>query len=328
LGRCGVGRDDFTFILDRLENGKTAHIKGFGIQRHGNGSNSYRWINRLAVKTGAMDLLYFGHGSKRLWKSPETAFAGHLPVGRVPAALAGGEFDLFVNIAANPAMTYPDAGLWGRGLGRTPILVVDTCQSATSEYADFFLKVGGMFSQEDFMASYFFSHKHTRERLTAELSDLEASRMLAGELGLELDLGEEETMRVPQDTGRKYSEHPLPLLMPADSDKLQLLTSSHASYLNSQTLPGMEKGLQVIHMNPRDSKGLGIATGDAVRVEGPAGSFKAEALITDMIVPGAVMCWKNIQMVEGVCNCAIPNRTTDIGSGLDYYSTFVTVGAV
>ena len=325
LARSGVSHDDFDYMLDRMQNGRTAHIKGVSIQRHSNGGNSYRWINRLAVKTGSMDLLYFGHGSKRFWQSPEVSFADHLPVERIPEALAKGEFDLFVNIAANPAMTYPDSNLWVQGLSRTSTLVVDTNHSRTAEQADFFFKVGGMFSQADFMASYFFSHDLTRGRLTTELSDLEAARLLAGKLGFEFNLGKEEQLRVKIESRRQYSDSPLSLEMPPASGKLQLLTASHRSYLNSQILPGMEMGLQVIHINPDDAKGLGIESGDTVRVTGSAGNFCADAKLTEMIAPGVVMCWKNIPMLEGVCNCAIPNKTTDTGSGLDYYSSFITI---
>jgi anaerobic selenocysteine-containing dehydrogenase len=152
--------------------------------------------------------------------------------------------------------------------------------------------------------------------------------MLAGKLGMVFEIGEEPRLQVTPATGRKYSDLPLPLVMPADGETLQLLTASHPSYLNSQILPGMEGGLQVIHINPGDAKALGIASGDRVRVKGPAGGFEADAELTDRIVSGAVMCWKNIRMKEGVCNSAIRNRTTDVGSGLDYYSSFVTVEGV
>lgn len=323
LTRAGVGQEDFEYLLGRIQGGKTAHIKGFSIQRHSNGGNSYRWINRLAVKSGDMDRLYFGHGSKRFWQSAGASFAGRLPVERLAGALADGEFDLFVNVAANPAMTYPDADLWARGLARTPTLVVDTNHSRTAEQADFFLKVGGMFSQADFMASYFFSHDKARDRLTMELSDEEAARMLAAKLGIELRLGEQEQLRVAFESRRQYADSPLPLVMPPEGDKLQLLTASHRSYLNSQILPGMEQGLQVIHIHPEDARKHGIEPGDRVRVTGPAGNFAADAVLTDMVVPGVVMCWKNIPMREGVCNNAISCKSTDTGTGLDYYSVFV-----
>ncbi|OQX19269.1 MAG: hypothetical protein BWK76_05070 [Desulfobulbaceae bacterium A2] len=330
---AGVTAEDFQALLAVLRRGNTAHIKGFSIQRHGNGMNAYRWLNRLAVKTGTMDLLFFGHASKRFWKKPGAAFTHHLPVEQIPQALARGDFDLYVNVAANPAMTYPDSGTWRSGLSRTPTLVVDTCHSATTEHADFFLKVGGMFAQDDFMGSYFFPHQHARERLTEELSDMEAARLLAAAMDIPLTIRPREALykTTPAPT-RQYRDEPLPLLSPPPRpvDSYQLLTASHQTYLNSQILPGMELRLQVLHIHPADAASLGIDNGDALRVSGPAGDFVAEALITDDIVPGAVMCWKNIPMKEGIPNNALPSLPTDAGSGngLAYYSTFVTLRKV
>jgi anaerobic selenocysteine-containing dehydrogenase len=116
--------------------------------------------------------------------------------------------------------------------------------------------------------------------------------------------------------------------MPEISDKFQLLTASHHAYINSQILAGMEQDLQVIHINTGDAAGLGIKTGDDLRVSGPAGEFVACALVTEDIAPGTVMCWKNIPMKEGVANCAIPGKVTDSGSGLAYYTVFVDLEKV
>lgn len=329
LARAGVSQDDFAYLLACLQNGRTAHIKGVSIQRHGNGMNAYRWINRLAVKTGSMDLLYFGHPSKRRWEKPDAVFAGRIAVERLAEALAKGEFDLYVNVAANPAMTYPDSNRWQEGLSRTPTLVIDTNHCRTAEQADFFLKVGGMFSQSDFMGSYFFSHEYARDSLTSELSDVAAARMLAHRLGLDLRLKEQARVgRIADVPQREYRTGTLPLVMPETSDRFQLLTASHHGYINSQILAGMEQGLQIIHVNTVDAARLGISAGDDVRVSGPAGAFIAEALVTDGIAPKTVMCWKNIPMKEGVSNCAIPAQVTDSGSGLAYYTVFVDLHKV
>ncbi|OQX15193.1 MAG: hypothetical protein BWK76_13465 [Desulfobulbaceae bacterium A2] len=329
--RAGVDAEDFHALLAALRRGRTAHIKGFSIQRHDNGMNAYRWINRLAVKTGGMNLLFFGHASKRFWEKPGAVFRQQLPVAQIPQALANGDFDLYVNIAANPAMTYPDCNAWRAGLSRTPTLVVDTCHSATAEQADFFLKVGGMFAQDDFMGSYFFPHQHARKRLTDELSDMEAARLLAAALGIPLTIRDQTQLRrtVPP-PARQYRTASLPLLPPPTRPEgsLQLLTASHHAYLNSQILPGMEQGLQVVRLNPADAVPLAIQHGDDLRICGPAGVFVAEALLTNDIVPGTVMCWKNIPMKQGAANNAILNRPTDAGSGLAYYSTFVELHKV
>jgi anaerobic selenocysteine-containing dehydrogenase len=328
LVRAGITQEDFRYLVSRLKSGRTAHVKGFSVQRYSNGMNAYRWINRLAVKTGSADLLYFGHASKRRWEKPCVNFANRIAVEKIPQALANGEFDLFVNVAANPAMTYPDSNRWAEGLSRTSVLVIDPCLSRTAEHADFFLKVGGMFSQGDFMGSYFFSHEYSRENLTAELSDVTAAWLLAGRLGINLQLKEQGQVRRVPEPLREYRPAPLTLIVPKTSDKLQLLTASHQACLNSQILAGMELGLQVIHINTADSKRLGIQTGDDVRVIGSVGEFTAEALVTDGIASKTVMCWKNIPMKEGVANCAIPSGVTDSGSGLNYYSVFVDLRKV
>jgi len=293
------------------------------VQRYANGMNAYRWINRLAVKTGCMDLLYFGHASKRRWEKSGAVFANRIAVEKIPAALAGGEFDLYVNVAANPAMTYPDSNGWAAGFTRTSTLVIDTNHSRTAEHADFFLKVGGMFAQSDFMGSYFFSHEYARERLTTEMSDVEAARMLAARLGIDLSLKEPGEVARVAEGRREYREEPLELVIPETPAGFQLLTASHPAYINSQILPGMEQGLQVIHINTADAATLEIGNGEAVRVIGPAGGFTAQTLLTDDVGPGVVMCWKNIPMKEGVANCAIPSQVTDSGSGLNYYTVFV-----
>ncbi len=127
---------------------------------------------------------------------------------------------------------------------------------------------------------------------------------------------------------RTYRTQELDLTMPESQNKLQLLTASHASYLNSQTLPGMEQGLQVVHINTADAIHLSITTGDELRVIGTCGEFVAAAAVTDDIAQGTLMCWKNIPMKEGFTNNAIPNRLTDSGDGLALYAVYVEIEKV
>lgn len=325
----GISRSDFDYILGCVKNGKTAHIQGFGIQRHANGMNAFQWINRLAVKTGSEDMLYYGHGSKRKWeKVSRPAFSGTVHVDRVAQALADGEFDLFINTGANPVMTFPDTHLWKTGLSKTKTVVIDTCHTETSEYADFFLKVGGMFSQADFMGSYFFPHDYERKKLTDEMSDSEAAMMLGSRLGIKINLKPKSELQELPQPDRAYRTDKLSLTIPEASDKFRFITSSHSAYLNSQILPGMQEGKQVIHINPADAEKLGVKNGDDLKVTGEKGHFTAEALITDGIAEKAIMCWKNIPMKEGFLNNAIPHKLTDSGNGLVYYSFFVDVQPV
>ncbi|XOB65708.1 molybdopterin-dependent oxidoreductase [Deferribacteres bacterium DY0037] len=325
ISKTGVSSADFELLLSEISTGQCAHIQGFGIQRHANGMNAYQWINRLAVKTGSEDMLYYSHSSKRLWTKQKTTFKNCIHVDKIAESLADGDFDLFVNAAANPAMTYPDTNLWTRGLSRTKTLVIDTNNTETSAHADFFLKVGGMFSQADFMGSYFFPHSYTRKKLTDETSDTEAVVKLAARLGLEIEVKAEAEVPRKEQENRKYKTEELPLVMPEEGEGFKLLTSSHHSYLNSQILPGMEKGRQVVFINEKDAEELGIKTGDDVRISGKTGGYKAEAVVTEGIVRQTIMSWKSIPMKDGYVNSAIGNKLTDSGNGLVLYGQYVEV---
>ena len=325
LDAAGVSAETFALLLDRLRNRKVAHIQGIGLQRQENGMNAIRWINRLAHFTDSVEQLYYGHSSKRRWHKHPARFAAQIGLDELPVRLAAGEFDLFVNIAANPAVTYADSDLWARGLSRTPTLVVDTNMSTTATYADFFLKVGGMFAQADFQNSYFFPHAYSRPAFTNELSDMQAARALAKKLTIPLISKTEEELRVPVPAPRKYRTETLDLHWPQEIKDFRLLTASHPDYLNSQIINGQEHGLQVIHINPRDAEMLDIQNGDTLRIDGDCGAFSAHALITDEVPVNTLMCWKNLPMLKGFCNSAVPGRRTDAGIGLAYYAAEVRI---
>lgn len=325
LETAGISSDQFVLLLDRLRNKKVAHIQGLGMQRQENGMNIVRWINRLAHFTGATDLLYFGHSSKRRWHNHPARFAGQISIDEVPSRLVAGEFDLFVNIAANPVVTYTDSSLWSSALERTPTLVVDTNLSATVDFADFFLKVGGMFSQPDFQGSYFFPHHYARGAITDELSDMQAACELAQRLDISVISKTENELRRPEATPRNYRTDAIDLHWPQEMRDFRLLTASHPEYLNSQIITGQEQGLQVVHIHPLDAEQQEIEDGDTLRVEGDCGAFSATVLITDDIAQGTLMCWKNLPMLDGYCNSAVPGRLTDAQTGLAYYAAEVRI---
>jgi len=328
LATTGVSRKDFDHIVKCIKDGKCAHIEGFGIQRHTNGMNAYQWLNRLGTKTGAEDMLYHGQSSKRQWEKQPVEFKDYVHVDKIPEVLANGDFDLYVNIAANPAMTYPDTNLWVKGLTKTKTVVVDTNHTETSANADFFLKVGGMFAQADFMGSYFFPHSYERDALVEAMSDTDAAKMLGDKLGIEINIKAKSDVKPKPEVKRKYQTEKLSLTMPVQGDGYQLITSSHHAYLNSQTLPGMEKGLQVIYINTKDAQKIDVTDGDDVLVGDHKGCFIAEVVVTDDIIENSVMCWKNIPMKEGYTNCAITNKLTDSGNGLVYYTHFVDINKI
>ncbi len=323
--QAGIDAQDFAFLLECIKTGPTAHIQGSGLQRQCHGMNAFRWINRLAVKTGMQEFLFWTHGSKRLWQTPHAAFSGQIHIDTITAALQDGHFDLFVNVAANPVMTYPDSGAWHGALAKTPTLVIGTNHDETAQEADFFLKVGGMFAQNDFMGSYFFPHHYTRTNITDELSDTGAASLLAEQLRIPLRLVELAQLQKIEQKARSYRTAQLELVLPQRLPGYQLLTSSHKSYLNSQHLPDMVHGLQTVLIHPQDALKEGIKNADRVRVSGSCGSFAARAWISTDTLTGNLMCWKNIPMLEGRCNNAIPCQLTDSGNGLAYYAAFVTL---
>lgn len=322
---AGISAEQLQFLSTTISQTKTAHVQGSGLQRQSNGMNAFQWINKLAYKTGRQDLLFWTHGSKRLWQKPRLSFAGSIHIDKLAQSLANNEFDLFVCVAANPVMTYPDSLLWQQGMRQTPSLVIGTNHDETARCANFFLKVGGMFAQSDFMGSYFFPHHCSRTNATQEMGDVAAASSLAQSLKIPLhipELAQTPKCEVPP---RTYRHPTLSLTVPVTTPRLQLITSSHHSYLNSQTLPGMEQGLQVVYINPVDAATHAIKDGEDVRVIGDCGDFVAAAMLTEDVPAGCLMCWKNIHMKQGYCNNAIPPRLTDSGTGLAYYAAYVEV---
>ncbi len=325
---AGVTTSQLELLVDIIRSGPTAHVQGSGLQRQRNGMNAFQWINRLAYKTGCQELLFWTHGSKRMWEKPELKFAGEVPVDRVAQTLIDREFDLFICVAANPVMTYPDSLQWHQAMENTPSLVIGTNDDETSSLAHFFLKVGGMFAQSDFMGSYFFPHYYSRTNITPEQSDVSAATELAHSLNIPIPTVELASTPKRSLPSRSYKQPRFSLTIPDKTSRFQFLTSSHHSYLNSQTLPGMEKGLQVVHIHPYDASKLAITSGDEVKIIGSCGEFLADAMVTEDIVQGSLMCWKNIPMKKGYTNNAIPNLLTDSGTGLAYYGCFVDVEKV
>lgn len=317
LSRAGVSEDDFGYIKSAISSGKTAFIEGMGIQRNANGMNIVRLINRLAVKSGNVDNLYYGHSSKRYWKGLGAKFGNHVHINEVARKLAEGEFDLFVNVAANPAMTYADAKNWVKGIKNTKTVVVDVYPTRTSENCDLFIRTGGIFAQQDFMGSYFFAHKHKRKRLTNELSDLDIVSQLSTELNIPLNICEPEpAVLVP----RVYVDRRIEPVFPPEHGKFSMMSLSHPAYLNSQTLPRIADNLKSAYINPADAHRLGIKNGDEIRIETETGYYTAYAEITDTVQESVVMSYKNTPMVQGFINDATPPALTDSGNGVVYYN--------
>jgi len=325
LNRAGISADDFQYLKSSIRSGRTAFIQGFGIQRNPNGMNIVRLINRLAVKSGNENNLYYGHASKRFWKGLGVKFNNLVPINEVAKRLADGEFDLFVNVAANPAMTYTDAKNWVKGIERTPTIVVDVQPGRTSENCDLFIRTGGIFAQQDFMGSYCFEHSHRRERLTEELSDTDIVSRLSTLLNIPVHMAEPESA-APE--GRQYKDEPITPVFPEEHGRFSLLSMSHHAYLNSQTLPHIAEKLKKAYINPADAGKLNVEDGDVLKISTETGYYTAYAEVSDRVSPGVVMSWKNTPMLDGCINDAIPPILTDSGNGLVYYGIPADVAKV
>ncbi|MGE4267692.1 MAG: molybdopterin dinucleotide binding domain-containing protein [Deferribacterales bacterium] len=325
ISRAGISQDDLQYLKDAIQSGKTAFIEGFGMQRNPNGMNMIRLINRLAVKSGNIGTLYYGQGSKRFWKGLGAVFPHYVHIDTVAKRLADGEFDLFVNVAANPAMTYPDAKNWVRGIKNTPTVVVDVYPTRTSENCQLFIKTGGIFAQQDFMGSYFFPHKHRREKLTDELADIDIITRLSNWFGIDLNFAEPDTA-VP--APRVYKDERIEPAIPEEQGKFSLLSLSHPAYLNSQHLPNIVEKLKIAFINPKDAAELGIQNGDKIKVSTDAGHYIAYAEISDTVSRKVIMSYKNVPMVAGFINDATPPMLTDSGNGMVYYGIPADVAKV
>jgi len=316
IARSGVSHDDFNYLKDAIASGRTAFIQGYGMQRNPNGMNIVRLINRLAVKSGNNDTLYYGQGSKRFWKGLGVKFRHHVHIDTVAKKLADGEFDLFVNVAANPAMTFPDAKNWVRGIKNTPTIVVDVQPTRTSENCELFIRTGGIFAQPDFMGSYFFPHWHKRERLTQELSDMDIVTDLSNRLGIDLNVCNPEPDMPAQ---RIYKDERIEAVVPDEPAGFSLLSLSHPAYLNSQHLPHIAEKLKTAYINPKDAAKLGIENGNMIKVSTYAGHYSAYAQVTDTVREKVIMSYKNVPMADGFINDATPPLLTDSGKDMVYY---------
>jgi len=143
---------------------KTAFITGYGLQRYKNGKNIVQWINKLAYLTDNLEYLYYGRSSKSNLKNLNIDKKNLINVAKVVGLLKENYFDILFVVAANPAITYPDSSEWQRCLKKIKLIVVDTIETETTKYADYFIKVGGMFCQEDIQSSIFSNSLKTRKK--------------------------------------------------------------------------------------------------------------------------------------------------------------------
>jgi len=83
-----------------------------------------------------------------------------------------------VIVASNPLVSYPSTEKFKAALEKLKIrIVVDTNITETASLATHFIKVGGMFAQEDICGSYFYPDRMLkRDKIVALPSDFPLSK--------------------------------------------------------------------------------------------------------------------------------------------------------
>jgi anaerobic selenocysteine-containing dehydrogenase len=323
----GISRKEFEIILSEIKNAKTGFVIGFGLQRYTNGKNTVQWINRLAIYTNNINNLYFGRSSKSRFEKPLYEINKKIPIPEILGKLEKGFFHLVITVATNPAVTFPAAGKWAKLLKNINSISIDTRHNQTVNSANYFIKVGGMFAQDDVMGSYFFNVESERDKFLKNLSDTEVITMLSKEMGFNINIPSALTVKPTKEIpSRKFSEKSLDIKLPKkENDKFRLITSSHILYLNSQ-VPEKYKNIDnYVYINPEDAKQNNILNEEKIELIGKNGSFFIKAKISDIVAKGTLLIYKNRESYGIVSNVLTDNIPTDTNTGFAYYDTFINI---
>ncbi len=317
----GVSGEDFEYLLGMFSSGRCGIIEGYSLQRYSNGKNSVQWINRLGYYTGNIEFLYYGRPSKGCFVRPAVFRKNTVPISELVSFLESGFFDVIVVVASNPVVTFPRADVWKDTLEKTPTIVVGTHIDETASCADYFVKVGGMFAQEDVGGSYFFNEERERERFDNRLySDTDVIKKLASCVGVDVDIPRAGYVeRKECGAERRFSERGIDLLFPSrpPSGKFRLITRSHVGYLNSQRKCGVR---DVVFISGEDATKLMVSPGDVVRIFNDVGSFITTLEVRDLVPSGCLVMFKSL---NSRVNSVTPPLSTDIPNALALYEVFV-----
>lgn len=330
MAMAGVTAEDFDYLCGIFaQKDNTAIITGFSLQRYANGMNSMRWINRLAALTGNENLLYYGKPSKEGLESPCITPAKRIPIAEIPKRLSENFFDLIIVVAANPCITYPESAIWVKALATTPLIVADVRESETTAHADVFLRVAGMFGQDDVQGSYFFNDGiriRTKPFLTHHHSDAHTAVLLSQRLGIDLSIKKAgEIARIRQGQRKDYSCNALELMPPLSppAGHYRLITLSHPLYLNSQVHLDIAQKDTFCYVSKEVAASEKLTDGQLIRIKNHLGFFEAPCRITTTLQGAVIMTYKNRPLYKNWPNYVVESRCTDAESGLAYYDTFV-----
>lgn len=311
-------------LASKIVYGKTAFITGFGLQRYKNGKNAVQWINRLAYYTGNIDNLYYGRPSKSGLSGISYRLKNKLKIYEAYEKMKNDFFDIVVVVASNPCVTYPEVNFLREFFSRTKLAVIDTNNTVTSDFADFFIKVGGMFCEEDTMGSYFFDVPvRKRGRLEKKfLSDTDVVKVISDSIGVDLEIkGVEDLEFHLKDLKRVPHLENISVLMPQKGGNFRILTISHPLYLNSQLVEGINTPPDIF-ITQEDAEYLKLTDGAFVEISNENGRCFGKIKITDKVANGYVMLYKSQSYKNGTQNMLTPCIPTDARVGVSYYDTF------
>ncbi len=322
LDEIGINKDDIDYMLNLIQDNKTAIIEGAGLQRYSNGKNNIQWINRLAYHTNNIDNLYYSRSSKEGIEPIRIKKKNIINIAEIPDYLDKDFFDVIVIVASNPVVTMPQNNLWVNALKKSKSIIVDTNITKTAEHADFFIKVGGMFAQDEIQGSYFFRKTNIRKKAVKGVdSDIDVIKKLSKALNVDINIPPVESIHfedVPYK--RDYIYHNLDLIKPySEKGRIRIITLSHSRYLNSQT---EMTDKEIIYISKQVSEKYGIYDTQEVTIENGLGSFSVICKISDKIQGNSAFAYKNR---NSTLNALTKSRNTDAGYALAYYDMFVNL---
>ncbi len=318
----GISENDFTYLLKNIKDEKTAFIEGFGMQRYSNGKNIVQWINRLAYYTHNKDNLYYSRLSKEGLKPIKLNKKNRINIGDIPDFLNKGVFDIIIAVASNPVVTMPEGQIWEKAMKKAVSVIIDTNYTKTTQYADFFIKVGGMFAQKEIQGSYFFNKTLTRTKLINNMdSDIDIVKTLSKMLDIQLEIPKiQEIISQSDKKERVFENRKIELLYPKrELNKIRLITLSNFDYLNSQTDITDKDS---IYISKETAKKTGIKNNTDVIVKNKLGEYIFRCFISDRVKGDNAYAYKNRSVF---INRLTKSLTTDAIYGISYYDLFVDI---
>jgi anaerobic selenocysteine-containing dehydrogenase len=322
----GISREDIEFLKSKIKPKKTGLITGFGLQRYSNGKNIVQWINRLAYYTDNLDTLYYGKSSSAYLSGISVNKKNKITIKEAYDRLKTGYFDLVVIVAANPLVTYPETNFLKKIFDNVNLVTIDTNLTDTVDKSNIFIKVGGMFAQDDILGSYFFDGvMNKRERFLDTISDTDVVKMLSEKFDFQIKVKSIDEINYEKKALRRnFTKDEIGISLPIMGNGLRLISNSHSLYLNSQ-LAEDEIAEEFLHISPDDAYKFDINDGDMVELFNEYGNLKIHAKITDKVAKGYVMVYKNKKYFGNTPNILTKMSQTDAGMAVAYYDTFVNI---